>query len=290
MPESNKNRFGWIPDFPDLRDYTPDDSRMLSMTSPIENTQPETLPSSFDLRRWCSPVENQEQLGSCTAHAVSAVVEYFENKSFEKYINASRLFLYKTTRNLMRMSGDTGATLKASLGALILFGMPPEEYWPYDADKFDTEPSPFCYAFGQNYRCISYFRHDPAGVSPSEILASVKKYLAAGVPSIFGFTVYNEIRQAGADGKVPFPGSREKLLGGHAIPAVGYDDNVEITSRLTGATTKGALLFQNSWGKEWGMEGYGWLPYEYVLKGLACDFWSILKQDWVDTGLFTVPE
>ena len=39
-------------------------------------------------------------------------------------------------------------------------------------------------------------------------------------------------------------------------------------------------------GAGWGENGYGWLPYEYVLKGLADDFWSILKKEWLDTGEF----
>jgi len=30
----------------------------------------------------------------------------------------------------------------------------------------------------------------------------------------------------------------------------------------------------------------GWLPYEYVLKGMAEDFWTILKKEWIDTGSF----
>ncbi len=41
---------------------------------------------------------------------------------------------------------------------------------------------------------------------------------------------------------------------------------------------------RNSWGSLWGEKGYGWLPYDYVLKELAEDFRSILKKEWVDTG------
>lgn len=61
-------------------------------------------------------------------------------------------------------------------------------------------------------------------------------------------------------------------------------------SRIQGSMSgdPGPLLIRNSWGTGWGDAGYGWLPYEYVLKGLAEDFWSILKKEWVDTGEFKV--
>lgn len=275
--------FGWIPDFPDLRDYTQEHDAIKPMLSSI--TLGSKLPPKVDLRQFCSPVENQQNIGSCTAHAVAGIVEYFENKSFGKYIDASRLFLYKVTRNLLHNTGDTGAFLKTTLGALVMFGMPPEEYWQYDTKRFDEEPNSFCYAFANNYRCISYFRHDPANVSQKEVLDSVKKYLSNGIPSVFGFTVYQSIKESN-DGCIPFPGPQEKILGGHAVAAVGYDDNKVIESPGS-KTTKGAILIRNSWGTEWGEAGYGWLPYEYILQGLALDWWSIIKQDWVDTGLFT---
>ncbi|MEB3169272.1 MAG: C1 family peptidase, partial [Synechococcaceae cyanobacterium] len=83
----------------------------------------------------------------------------------------------------------------------------------------------------------------------------------------------------------PTPG--ERVLGGHAIDAVGYDDNLKIKNTNGGATeTTGALLIRNSWGTQWGSGGYGWLPYQYVLSGLATDWWSLLKNEWIDTGNF----
>jgi len=279
---------GWIPDYPDFRDYTEKTGEVRLTLGSEALSKKKTLPASVDLREWCSPIEDQGNLGSCTANAGVGIIEYYERKSFGRHIEASRLFLYKVTRNLMKLKGDTGAYLRTTMGAMILFGVPPEPYWPYsdEGNKFDQEPPAFCYAFAQNYQTLKYFRHDPSGSKSDEILKKAKTYLASGHPVMFGFTVYNSIEQAEETGKIPFPSAKEKVEGGHAVAAVGYDDKIKIKNKYGGATMTGALLIRNSWGEAWGDKGYGWLPYEYVLKRLAEDFWSVLKKEWVDTGQF----
>jgi len=304
MREIYKKRgMGWLPDYPDLRDYTVEHD---SLTQRLrKNGQRDTvktmlqktgasairddLPTKTDLREWCPPIEDQESLGSCTAQAGVGLVEYFQIRSFGTRIDASRLFLYKTTRNLMHLTGDTGAYLRSTMGAMVLFGVPPEEYWPYELEGFDNEPGAFCYAFAQNYQSISYYRLDPPGTKPEELLGRIKTNLAAGLPSMFGFSVYSSISQAEATGKIPFPSPSELLRGGHAVTTVGYDDTVKIQNTNPGGTqTTGAFIIRNSWGTEWGAEGYGWLPYEYILKGLAVDWWSLLKNEWIDTEQFKI--
>lgn len=293
---------GWLPDYPDIRDVTFQSERVPSKLQALgqpsvkqmlakvgaTTSAPAALPTSVDLRPWCSPIEDQKTIGSCTAHAGVGLVEYFERRAFGKHLDASRLFLYKVTRNLLKWTGDTGAFLRSTMYALTLFGVPPEEYYPYNIADFDKEPSAFCYAFGQSYQAISYYRLDPPGTTRSNLLTQIKTYLANGLPSMFGFTVYSSISQANTNGgKIPYPTPGERVLGGHAIDAVGYDDNLKIkNTNVGGIETTGALLIRNSWGTGWGSAGYGWLPYKYVLDGLATDWWSLIKSEWIDTGQF----
>ena len=288
---TKKHRMGWKPDLPDIRDYTttrPEISNLLRKVgiSSDKSYQTENLPEKVDLRRWCSPIEDQGNLGSCTANAGAGLLEYYERRAFGNYIDASRLFLYKVTRNLIGEKGDTGAEIRNTIGAMVTVGVCPEKYYPYDISKFDEEPSAFVYSLAENYKTTKYVRLDQPNIDKTILLNTIKTNLAAGIPAVFGFTVYSSINQANSNGQIPYPSSKENIEGGHAIDAFGYDDNLKITNNNDNQSTVGAFIVSNSWSEEWGDNGYGYLPYKYVLSELAIDWWTLISAEWVDTGNF----
>ncbi|UCE47490.1 MAG: hypothetical protein JSW47_18070 [Phycisphaerales bacterium] len=285
---------GWLPPLPDLRDCTEDKPEIAKMAKKLGVARSKSavkLNPTADLRKWCSPIENQKSLGSCTAHAAVGIVEYFQRRGFGKHLEGSRLFVYKATRNLMQVTGDTGAWLRNTMGALVLCGVPDEKYWPYtDASPdFDEEPPGFVYSVADNFEALWYFCHDPLGANiPGKlVLASVKKYLAAGIPSMFGFWGFPSF-DTGKNGEIPYPCPGESAQWGHAIVAVGYDDGKKIKNVGCKKATTGALLIRNSWGTGWGDKGYGWLPYDFVVKKLALDFLSLISMEWVNTDKFGI--
>lgn len=280
---TTEHTLGWQPELPDCRDWVidqhPEAKRLLLGHGPLfqGSTTPglfplQALPDKMDLRQHCSPIEHQGRLGSCTAQAGVGLVEYLERRALGRHTNGSRLFVYKTTRNLLGWKGDTGAYVRTTLKALAKFGVCDERFWPYEVGRFDEEPSAFCYAHAATARTLRYFRLDRAGRQGEELLKLLKTVLALGMPVVLGFSVYNF---GNAKGEFLMPHKGDRLRGGHAVIAVGYDD-----SRTVGGNP-GALHIRNSWGAYWGEQGYGWLPYGYVRQHLSRDFWTIFAQDYI---------
>lgn len=259
---------GWVKDQPDDRDYNPETPAVAPIFKILRKVE---LPMTVDLRNFASPVEDQGNLGSCTAQAAAAAVELIQNKVVGKYIDMSRLFIYYVTRKKFEKSvGDSGATIRNTIKTLVKYGAPREKVWEYLIDRFDENPPENVWKEALDYQTLTY-------VSIYSI-NDIKKTLANGLPIQFGIYVFDSFYNTGEDGIVPIPNVRtEEFVGGHAILAVGY---VTINAREY-------LICKNSWGPEWGDKGYFYLPMSYLTKTfdgetLGSDYWVILTQEFVD--------
>jgi C1A family cysteine protease len=293
---------GWLPEPPDARDLSasrPEIAHTLERLGVARLVRGRRrLPPRVDLRQWAGPVVFQGGFNTCAAHVVAGLLAYFERRAHDCEVTPSRLFLYKVAKNFLQTDGDAGVYIRQVMGVLKLIGVPPERYWPYpDPGTFTaprttdpllaTEPSAFCYAVAADYRAVTYYRLDETGQAPADLLRIAKAHLAAQVPFALGFPLFRSILDAKATGRIPDPVAGEQSVGNHAVIAVGYDDELVIGEGA--AATHGALLIKNSWSDGWGEQGYGWLPYDFVLQGRTRDFWTLTRAEWTDTGVFQIP-
>jgi hypothetical protein len=260
----------------------------------LSSADAKPLPSSVRLGdHWEMPaIENQGTLGSCAAHAVIGMMEFLEYKTGGDPLDLSRMFVYRTARRLMGVSGDTGIYLRTAIRALRLFGAPPESVWPYDPRLLDTEPPAFAYSYADDFSAVSYARLDGVDLATQsqsagqELINRLKRCLAAGFPVAFGFPVHESFVALDSNFVIPMPGESDsdRLIGGHAVLAVGYDDSVPY--RMGDKEFMGAVIIRNSWGEEWADHGYAYMPYSFFTELLAQDLWSIFSTTWVRESAF----
>jgi C1A family cysteine protease len=291
---ATRYKLGWLPDVPDTRD--------IPFTAVFR--VPRKLPARADLRAGCSPVEDQESLGSCTAQALVGALEFLElstvsgsasggkscqiatstrhgglsghlppggdvgnrkSKIGNSYADLSRLFVYYNERAAIgTVQEDSGAMLRTGIKTLKAQGVCREALWPYAIRRFTAKPTAACFTEAADHQVTAYQRLNRT--SPVDALAEMKACLAMGLPFVFGFAVYEHVMSAAVarTGRIRLPEKSERMLGGHAVMAVGYQENTRM------------LLFRNSWGAAWGQAGYGQMPYAYLeSRELSDDFWCI---------------
>jgi len=240
----NPGWYGWIPDLPDQRDVA---YRAVYRVPP-------KLPAKVDLLAGCSPIEDQGNLGSCTANALVGALEFLELKEQQPLLDLSRLFVYYNERVIEHSTRtDAGAMLRDGIKSLAKLGVCAEESWPYVVAQFAKKPNAACYAQAKKHTITSYQRLGT--------LAEMRACLAEGFPFVFGFSVYESFESTAIarTGTVNLPNPRERLIGGHAVCAVGYDDKSQ------------RFIVRNSWGTGWGQKGYFTMPYAYVGGRTTCE-------------------
>jgi len=247
--------YGWYRDTPDERDQTIMFGRN---RAEYLNNIPDT-----DLTSKCPPVYDQGNLGSCVENGVTFAYQYDEMKQKnEDIFTPSRLYVYYNVRDKMgTIDEDSGSSVRDGVKSVNKLGVCNETKWPYDTSKFTNKPSEECYEEGKLAHTLSYKRVEQS-------LEQLQLALTNNYPVVFGFKVYEsfESEEVAKTGIMPYPKSDEKVLGGHCVALVGFNNETK------------RFKVRNSWGSKWGDKGYFYMPYDFALNGSqASDFWTIKK-------------
>lgn len=247
-------KYHWARQPVDARDY------------PYLPTLIESLASSIDLRQYCSPIDDQGQLGSCTGNAIAGAIDLLDRKTYNLQTRVSRLFIYYYERLIEgTVNYDNGAYIRDGMRATSTYGAPVENLWPYNINMFRTRPS--------NQAITDAAKRKVTLYQAASNFTAVQNALANGYPVVIGFDVYSSFEgawgnirhgQSGA-GMMPYPNTRtEQLLGGHAVCLVGYNN------------ANNTFIARNSWGTSWGDNGYFYMPYQVIQNtNMSSDFWVI---------------
>ena len=205
------------------------------------------LRPSVDLRQYDSIVENQLDLGSCVGNAITNCYELQVNRLYpDTFKQLSRLFVYYNGRLLEdNTSNDDGVQIRDAVKGIAHFGICNEELWPYNIGMFDVKPSPECYRDGSYRVAPKYERLN----SLSDMLSAIN----SNYPVVAGFSTYQNLLYMDANNyTLENPKYNEKSIGSHAMAIVGYD----ITNKY--------VIAKNSFGTDWGKDGYCHIPFDYV--------------------------
>jgi hypothetical protein len=268
---------GWTRDNPDPRDITLQHAKVSKLIRLSDETA-RPIPNDVDLREYLPDVRNQQTLHVSSAIACVGMCDYFRTRINGNSEQGSPLFAHIMSQRISGRNNPTG--LRYTLKAILRFGLPREEYFPLNEELLHEEPPAFLFSYPAWTNPPLYLRLDRVGAKGSDIVQTVRQFLAAGFVCVCGFPVPNTIH-LGPD--IPFSPEFDKIVGGQAVLIVGYDDYYVGVSR-------GAFLIRNSWGTEWGDFGYGWLPYQFVRRHLAVDIWTLFKSKWLDSKTFSIVE
>lgn len=222
------------------------------------------FPSSHDNSAGLPPVGNQEEQNSCVAWVVGYYMKSYHEARERGWSLAdpahqfSPAFLYNQVQYF-----DDGSTFEGNLDIVINHGCVGLATMPYVAADYRTWPTAEAYREGIPFRGKTYdYLGD--GETPG-VSDAIKTLVSSGELVTVGFPVYQPDAETGGrfdnlwagDYEYDMPPASDSYNGGyHAVAIVGYDE-----SKFAG---KGGYKFVNSWGIDWGNNGFAWLSERFV--------------------------
>lgn len=205
------------------------------------------FPEAFELPH--GRIKGQAATGSCVSHALSSIIEYYNQKQTGDNTEMSIGYIYGNRSNSEHKG--SGMIMRDALDIVKHFGDVPKKYFPYnietpDAIKLYESVAEELYEVGYPNRISGYCKVDT--------VATAKTALMAGTPLLMAMDWYEDMEVVDGVLRTDFVG----YAGGHCMYIYGWDER--------------GWKIQNSWGTDWGENGTFVLPYEL---GMA-ECWAVM--------------
>ncbi len=234
----------------------PEQFKKAEIYEPVSTDDPKNppLPEAVNLQRFAPAVGNQGQQGSCvawsSAYAARSILESARTGVQGDQVKFSPAFLY----NQIGLDGCQGSYIIRAMEFMTNKGSVPYDQFQYTDQDCSRQPSGNLQQLAQQYKMRGFNRLTDGDNTEVLDLYAIKQHLAQGAPVVIGMMVGQSFMQGmiGQDVWQPESGDRGMMgFGGHAMCVVGYDDK----------KYGGSFLLMNSWGPEWGNNGFGWVRY-----------------------------
>lgn len=242
-------------DTKDPRDY------LLSAILPTVREVPEEY---MELKNKLSAVGFQK-FGSCTSwSSVNGLKEFQEGTGLSEYFN------YVNSKKISGIYDQEGEYIKNALKAICDYGVCEQNLFPDILpssgkwiDYVKKEPSKEAYENAKQYKGKSYWE---VGSEPQSFKEALYLYQS---PVVFAMTWYESYNNTPKSGILPLPTGRN--VGGHAIASVGYNKN--------------GIWVKNSFGENWGNQGFFYIPFGDWQKHLIYFCWVLLDIEKIMTNV-----
>lgn len=226
------------------------------------------LPERANLQRFAPSVGNQGEQGSCvawsSAYAARTILESARTGNDGENLKFSPAFLY----NQIGLEGCQGSYIIRAMEFMTKRGSVPYNDFQYDEQDCSRQPDQRLMSDAQQFKMHGFNRLSLGDRNDAIDMHAIKENLAHGAPVVIGMMVGQSFMQSmkGQDVWEPESGDENMMgFGGHAMCVVGYDDN----------KYGGAFLLMNSWGTDWGNNGFAWVNYSdfnfYVREAYGLD-------------------
>lgn len=239
---------------------------------PLADNKRNPLPERKTLEQYAPKRLNQGQQGSCvawsSAYGARTIMEAMRTGKDPNQLAFSPSFLY----NSIHLDNCQGAYINDAMDVMKQYGVPPLHVMPYDESTCSQKPNQMQIQNASQFKTRGYQRLSLGGDDQTVNMLAIKQNIAAGAPVVIGMMVGQSFMRDMMGKSVFIPSGEDYNgygMGGHAMCVVGYDDYKE----------GGAFRIMNSWGMDWGENGFCWVRYK--------DFLQFVKEAY---GLYPMGE